>query len=192
MNKKKSNIFIGLIHHPVYDKNCRIVTTAVTNLDLHDLARTAMVFDVKRYYVVMPLETQKVLIEQIISHWVEGHGSTYNPDRKQAFDRVKVVHDLNEAVDDLKESFGGDIVTVATSAREVNANLSVSEFRKRMVEAPGDYFILFGTGWGLTDEVIGECDYTLAPIRGVAGYNHLPVRAAAAIILDRLTRPQEI
>ena len=46
--------------------------------------------------------------------------------------------------------------------------------------------LLFGTGWGLTVEVLGQADMVLEPIRGVGDYNHLSVRAAAAVILDRL------
>ncbi len=46
-------------------------------------------------------------------------------------------------------------------------------------------FLLFGTGWGLTQEVKDSSDYVLAPIEG-KGYNHLSVRSAVAIILDRL------
>jgi len=37
----------------------------------------------------------------------------------------------------------------------------------------------------LTKEVKDDSDYVLAPIEG-KGYNHLSVRSAVAIILDRL------
>jgi len=46
--------------------------------------------------------------------------------------------------------------------------------------------LLFGTGWGLEKNIIKEADYVLDPVEGVGEYNHLPVRAAIAIILDRL------
>ena len=46
--------------------------------------------------------------------------------------------------------------------------------------------MLFGTGWGLEKSILTEADYVLDPIEGVGEYNHLPVRAAIAIILDRL------
>ena len=46
--------------------------------------------------------------------------------------------------------------------------------------------VLFGTGWGLEDALIESCDGVLNPIRGADEYNHLSVRSAAAIILDRL------
>ena len=46
--------------------------------------------------------------------------------------------------------------------------------------------MLFGTGWGLSKEVLDIADHRLAPIQGASAYNHLSVRSAAAIILDRL------
>jgi len=44
----------------------------------------------------------------------------------------------------------------------------------------------FGTGRGRAREVLQESDYILAPIEGVLDYNHLSVRSAAAIVLDRM------
>ena len=46
--------------------------------------------------------------------------------------------------------------------------------------------LLFGTGWGLEKSILNEADYVLDPIGGIGEYNHLPVRAAIAIVLDRL------
>jgi len=48
--------------------------------------------------------------------------------------------------------------------------------------------ITFGTGWGLADEIMQRADWLLAPIRSprADGFNHLSVRAAAAITFDRL------
>jgi hypothetical protein len=46
--------------------------------------------------------------------------------------------------------------------------------------------ILFGTGFGMAPEVQQRADVVMAPIRGVGEYNHLSVRSAAGIILDRL------
>ena len=46
--------------------------------------------------------------------------------------------------------------------------------------------LVFGTGWGLEKNLIQNADHVLLPIEGINGFNHLPVRAAIAIILDRL------
>jgi hypothetical protein len=45
---------------------------------------------------------------------------------------------------------------------------------------------LLGTGWGLTEAVLSQSDYVLEAVEGQGDYNHLSVRSAAAIILDRL------
>jgi hypothetical protein len=46
--------------------------------------------------------------------------------------------------------------------------------------------LLLGTGWGLAAEVLERVDDVLEPIAGSGPYNHLSVRTAAAIVLDRL------
>jgi hypothetical protein len=48
------------------------------------------------------------------------------------------------------------------------------------------YLLVFGTAWGLAEPFISEADYILEPISGRTDYNHLSVRSAAGIILDRL------
>jgi hypothetical protein len=48
------------------------------------------------------------------------------------------------------------------------------------------YFLIFGTGSGIAAEVVNTADYRLEPIRGQGDYNHLAVRSAVAIVLDRV------
>ena len=62
--------------------------------------------------------------------------------------------------------------------------LSVEECCLLLEQVP--LLLVFGTGWGLAPEVFDRGWTVLEPIRGRGVYNHLPVRAAAAIILDRL------
>jgi hypothetical protein len=79
-------VAIALLHNPVYDKHRRVVTTAVTNLDLHDIARAARTFGLCRYYVVTPIPLQHALAERIRLHWIEGWGAGYNASRKEAME----------------------------------------------------------------------------------------------------------
>jgi len=72
-------VAIALLHYPVYDRNHRTVVSAITNLDLHDIARAARTFGLIRYYVVTPAADQQKLARKIIGHWQEGYGATYNP-----------------------------------------------------------------------------------------------------------------
>jgi hypothetical protein len=46
--------------------------------------------------------------------------------------------------------------------------------------------LVFGTAWGLAPEVMATADFRLAPIKGTGTYNHLAVRSAVSIILDRV------
>jgi hypothetical protein len=46
--------------------------------------------------------------------------------------------------------------------------------------------LVFGTAWGLETGFMGKMDYILEPVEGKTEYNHLSVRTAAAVILDRV------
>jgi hypothetical protein len=178
---------IALIHYPVYDKNRKIVTTAITNLDLHDIARAARTYGLYKYFVITPLEEQKNLAVRIANHWRNGWGSTYNPKRKEALDLISVSHKLADAVENLENESGNKVKLIATGAKGHLANISFSDMANLLEDENYSYLLIFGTGWGLTDEILANADYVLEPIRGAGEYNHLSVRSAVAITLDRLT-----
>ncbi|HSP96889.1 MAG TPA: RNA methyltransferase, partial [Candidatus Dormibacteraeota bacterium] len=90
-----ADLFLALLHHPVLDKNGQIVTTAVTNMDIHDIARSAATFGVRRFYVVTPVKALRALSEKILDHWETGYGSTYNLTRKEALALVQIECDLD-------------------------------------------------------------------------------------------------
>jgi hypothetical protein len=180
------DLYLALIHHPVLDKNGAVVTTAVTNMDVHDIARLARTFGVRGYYVCTPVPTLQRLVGRIILHWEEGPGATYNETRKEALAIVRLADELDDAVTDVERETGQMPRVVATSAREGGVRLSYEALRHRLQDDPRPELLIFGTGWGLTREVLDRCDDLLEPIRGAADYNHLSVRSAASIILDRL------
>jgi len=180
-----SNLYIGLVHHPIYDKRRDVVSTAVTNFDIHDIARAARTFGVEGFYVITPLESQVQLVQRIIRHWVEGAGSIYNPTRKESLSVVRISPTIDDADREISASQGKKAIRVATGASSHRGSIRYGVLRKMMEDQDSPFFILFGTGWGLTQEVKETSDYVLAPIEG-KGYNHLSVRSAVAIILDRL------
>jgi hypothetical protein len=179
-------VSIALLHYPVYDRNGRVVATAITNLDIHDLARLARTFDLFRYYVVTPVDEQRELAERIRAHWREGWGGSYNPDRKEALQLLRVTSDLDEVLYDLEASQEKRVTLVATGAGERSGAISYEQMRDRMQRGEEHFLMLFGTGWGLADELFDWADCILEPVKGSGGYNHLSVRCAAAIIMDRL------
>lgn len=49
-----SCIYLALAHHPVANKSGETVTTSLTNLDIHDIARAAETYGVREYHIVHP------------------------------------------------------------------------------------------------------------------------------------------
>lgn len=166
-----------------------MVTTSVTNLDIHDLARIARTYGVRRYFVTTPIAEQRELVRSVVDHWVTGEGRTSNPTRAEAFDRVEVVPSLDAVCLAIADYHGQAPLVVGTSAKHSRATTGFADLRQRLARDAGPALIVFGTGWGLASDALERCDVMLPPIEAIparAGYNHLPVRAAVAIILDRL------
>lgn len=181
------NLHLALVHYPVTNKNGDVIASAVTNLDLHDIARAARTYGVKSFYVVTPLEDQIALVGQLVSHWVSGSGSAYNPKRRQALELIRIKRNLEEVISEisaLPESTGAPR-TIVTSAVIKRPVVTFSGLR-RMFGDGFPYLLVFGTAWGLAEAMITSADIALEPIRGTGRYNHLSVRSAAAVILDRL------
>ena len=178
-------LYVALIHYPVVDKNGEIIASAVTNLDLHDISRAAKTYGLRSFYVVTPLEDQKELVLRIISHWTNGIGATYNPKRRTALELIRVKDSFSEVLDQVADTENDYPITIATCARRYPTNISYEKFRA-MLNNGKPYVLTLGTAWGLAQEFISKADYVLDPIAGKTDYNHLSVRSAAAIILDRL------
>ena len=177
---------IALVHYPVWNKKQEIIGSAVTNLDIHDIARAAKTYGVTTFYLVTPFLDQQRLVAEIMDHWLHGHGARYNSDRRQALALIKVCSQLTDIYADYRYRNLPRPITVATSARDVGQRaLSYGGFRQRLRD--GEHgLILFGTGWGLAPEVLDAVDAFLPPLGSGLAYNHLSVRSACAIILDRL------
>lgn len=181
-------VAVALVHYPVLDGQGAVVTTAVTNLDVHDLARSARTYGCSDYFVVHPVAAQRELVERIREHWTEGSSGKRIPDRKEALTVLRIVDSLEAAVAALSEGAGRDGVEVwVTAARKVGPSLTFEAARARIEGEGKPVLVVFGTGWGLAPGVIEGADARLEPIRAVRGeYNHLSVRAACAIAMDRL------
>jgi hypothetical protein len=179
-------LYVVLLHHPVYDKHGDVVATAVTNMDVHDLARIGKTYGVSGIFIATPVRALRLLAEKILEHWRTGFGAEYNETRREALALVRTVVDLDAAILEIERATGERPVLIATSAKEGEGRTSFPAFRARLDADAAPYLLILGTGWGLTHEILARADLVLEPIRGVADYNHLPVRAAAAITLDRL------
>lgn len=179
-------VYVALLHHPVYDKNHQIVTTAVTNMDIHDIARSACTYGVRGFFVVTPVKALQRLSLKIIEHWETGYGSEYNTTRKEALALARICDTLDDSIIAIERETGIKPTLVATSARATEKRTSFTALREMLQKEARPVLILFGTGWGLTETIFFQSDYVLEAIEGRGDYNHLSVRSAAAIILDRL------
>jgi len=191
--KKSStaNLYVALMHYPVVNKNGAVIASAVTNLDLHDIARAAKTYGVQSFYVVTPLEDQRKLVEDIVDHWTRGNGAAYNPSRRDAMELIRIRNSLEQVADDVRTQCRLNPRTVVTCARRKPECLGYGELRE-MIQTENPYILVFGTAWGLCEEVFAQADYVLEPVAGSTAYNHLSVRSAVAIILDRLMGPTSL
>tara|TARA_B100000686_G_C16765326_1_gene961385 strand:- start:1272 stop:1838 length:567 start_codon:yes stop_codon:yes gene_type:complete len=185
IEKKNSNIHLALVHFPVYNKHYEIVTSSVTTLDVHDISRICKTYDINSFYVVTPLRTQQLLVDRMLKHWLAGFGAEYNPTRREALMQTVVQPNIEKVVEDVQKLRGKKPQTVVTDARTFPNSVDYPTMREK-IASDCEFLLIFGTAWGLEKGIIRRADHILMPIDGKNGYNHLPVRSAIAIILDRL------
>ncbi len=157
-------------------------------MDVHDIARSCKTYGVHAYYIVQPLRTQNLLARKIAEYWQRGPGGGFNANRKEALELIRVTESVQEMQDQILDETGLEPIYVATDAKRYPWSQSFSTVRNKIRDSDEPFTLLFGTGDGLDESVITESDILLEPIEGPTDYNHLSVRGAAAIILDRLLR----
>lgn len=181
-----ARLYAALAHYPVLNRKGEIIASAVTNLDLHDMARSCCTYGMPACYIVTPLKDQRTLVKSLLDHWIEGVGRLVSPDRGEALRRLRIVESVADAIADIEVECGGAPIVWATTAHKTEGSLAHREARRVLAEESRPCLLLFGTAWGLAPSVIVAADAVLDPVRGLNGYNHLSVRCAAAILIDRL------
>lgn len=167
------------------------MTTAVTNIDIHDISRSARTFGMKSFFILTPIEMQHELVGRILGYWREPATKEYHPDRYEALSITRLVHEFGEIKTAIQAECGEEPEVVLTDARPLPNSVSYFDYRKELMDPARKRpaLIVFGTGWGISDSFYPAVHRILAPVygpEGEEGYNHLSVRAAVAIILDRL------
>ena len=184
-------VAVGVLHWPIYDRNRTIVATNITNLDVHDIARACRVYGVERYYLIHPSQEQLMFVHRMLEHWRIGDGARFNPMRRTALTMVHTAKSLEAAVLDWSQAENLSPKIVATHAKDFAGGSPVT-FRNLRIKIESSQseslFLLFGTGFGMTEDTLSGCEYLLEPIRGAPplDYRHLSVRSAVSICLDRL------
>ena len=161
-------------------------TTSVTSIDIHDIARSARTYGLKNFFIVTPLLDQQRIVTTLLDFWKDGEGVEYNPSRHKAVREVELVSSIDETIAAIEKKEGVKPILVGTSAREVPNVKNITYHDQSVVwchKLP--VLLLFGTGQGLSDQLLQRCDFVLKPVEGITDFNHLSVRSAAGIVFDR-------
>lgn len=179
--------YVALMHSDVLVGQERVPGfTSVTSIDIHDIARSSKTYGIKEFFIITPLVDQQKIVSKVLDFWKKGIGAEYNRCRYTAIESVQLLDSLVQAIETIEKKEGKRPLVIATSAQLTDAQHVISYNDQHIVwqnERP--VLMIFGTGQGLSPEIIGQCDYLLLPITGFSTFNHLSVRSAVAIILDR-------
>ena len=178
--------YVMEVHYPVLDKRGEKSSTAITGMDLHDIARACRTYGIKKYLLVTPIAQQREMAKRIAGHWTSGWGADYNPDRREAFSTLKIFASVQKAIAWAEEKEKKPVFKIATTAKRHAGAQHWLTLKREILRRDHSPLIIFGTGWGLHDEVMETADAVMTPIcGGKDGWNHLSVRSAVSITLDR-------
>ncbi len=185
--KRKAPLAVALLHYPIVDRQGTVCATNITNFDIHDIARSCRVYGVEKYFLIHPMQEQLMFVERVLDHWRTGEGARMNPMRRTALTDVETATDIPSALHKWGQP---NARIVATHARQLpgQEKFSFSGFKSILEEDSDPYLLIFGTGFGLTQDFMRNCYAVLDPIKGDSkdDYRHLCVRSAVSICLDRL------
>lgn len=178
---------VVLLHHPVLNRLGESISSTVDHFDVMDASRLALTYDIWRLYVVTPVPAQRALVERLILH---GNKQAEREPDRGTFAKTHWAPDLQTVLDEHEDERGTLPVTVATSARApdpANAERTIDFGALRAKLGQGEpVALIIGKAWGLAPSVLDRADLRLVPIDTGTGYNHLSVRSATAILVDRL------
>ena len=179
------DLSVVLLHEGMVDKHGKLVTTSLTLNDIQDLARSSRTYGITTLFIAHPGPALQKLARTLLYHWEKGFGSTYNPNRKEAMERVNVVSTLDDAIMKIELRTKKLPILISTSAKPGDRRIGFKECRE-LIRDGQPYLLMLGSGWGMADPLLNRAQYILEPINGPTEFNHLSVRSACAIMLDRL------
>lgn len=179
--------YVALLHSDVLvGEEKKEGTTSVTSIDIHDIARSSRTYGIKNFFIVTPLIDQQKIVGTMLDFWTKGIGIEYNRSRYEAIKLVNLVNSFTDVINTIEQKEGKKPIVIATSAQEGAPQSIISFFDQQLIwQEQRPVLIIFGTGQGLSQGLIAQCDHLLLPIYGFTDFNHLSVRSATAIILDR-------
>lgn len=173
---------VALVHHPVIDRRGDEITSTVDHFDVMDGSRLSLTYPLRRLWVVNPVPAQRALVERLIRH---GTRESERDEARGAFAKTAWAPDLAAVIAEHEREQGTRPTVVATSARASTRDVTLGAVRERL-HGGEPMLLLVGKAWGLAPRVLDAADVRLEPIDAGTGYNHLSVRSAMAILVDRL------
>ena len=177
-------LYLALVHYPVVNRRGEVIASALTNLDLHDIARAAKTFGVQAYFRGHPAGRPAGFRRADRGPLDDGPGcgTGARPPSGHgtgAGDGVDCGGHRHHHGHRGRTAAGGGHLRPAAARPP-----SIARRCAPTIAGGRRCLLVFGTAWGLAPEAIAGADRVLAPIAGTADYNHLAVRSAAAIVLD--------
>jgi len=179
-------LHLVLRHDGVQNRAGQAIDASVTQVDLHDLCRLARTFGLAGVHCITPLPSQQALVAELSAFWNEGYGASYNPDRREALALLRVWSDFEAAIASIGGAGERSPIVLGSSAATHQKNLAIASLSTIITGSGRPVVLCLGTAWGMSEAQLNRCDWVLPPVTGRGGYNHLSVRCAAAILLDRL------
>jgi tRNA (guanine37-N1)-methyltransferase len=173
---------VALVHHPVIDRRGDEIASTVDHFDVMDASRLSLAYPMRRLYVVTPVPAQRDLVERLIRHGTQAAG---RDELRGEFSKTAWAPDLDAVIAEHERELGVVPTVVATSARGSTRDIGFGALRERLRGGEA-FLLLLGKAWGLAPWVLEAADLQLEPIDAGTGFNHLSVRSAMAIAVDRL------
>jgi tRNA (guanine37-N1)-methyltransferase len=180
------NHYVALLHSQVMIKKKGVGHTSIASLDIHDISRSSKTYGIKNFFIVSKLEDQQTIMKTFLSFWHSEDGKKYNQSRYDAVAVVQPAYTFSDVVNSITQREGISPIVISTSAKPHENSETIDYFKQSQIwKNQQPVLLVFGTGQGLSKEILDQSDFIFEPINGLSDYNHLSVRSAVGIILDR-------
>ncbi|RMH68497.1 MAG: RNA methyltransferase [Gemmatimonadetes bacterium] len=177
-------LYLALMHYPAVNRHGDIITATVEYFDFFDMSRVSLTYPLQAFYIVNPLASQREFARHLLRH---GSAREQDVKRNRVFSKTRVAAGVPEIIHEVVAERGKTPLIIATSAKRYPQTITFAEVT-HLLESHQPVVLLFGKAWGMPPEFVQQADYVLEPVDTGTGYNHLSVRSAVSIIVDRLFR----
>lgn len=177
-------LYLALIHYPAVNRRGKIITATVEAFDFYDISRISLTYPITTFFIVNPLEAQKKFALRLLT---KGCVREKDVKRRKVFSKTEWQPDLETVIENITNETNTQPLIVATSAKRYSNTISFGQIGE-WLQQNQPILLLFGKAWGMPPELVAKADYILESIDAGTGYNHLSVRSAVSIIVDRIFR----